>query len=388
MPAARLKRRALPPPETLPMREQSMQETAIFADLPTPADGVVHHEDLPVGAYAVPGEKRLSKEEIIAFGRAYDPQPFHVDEEAAKHSMLGTLIASGYHNCAILMRLLCDGLLNQSASQGSPGLLAVKWAHPLRPGDVLTARFRVLEKRTLASRPHIGLSRLQHELLNQNGQVAMTWDGWQFLKVRNPAPIASPGAEVAREPREGKPARPDLWAEPARERPEAEANGNFFEDRAIGETMELGSHRFEREDIFAFARAHDPQPFHLDEAAAKASIFGGLSASGWQTAANYIRCLIDHRQAMEARMRAAGIRHAAWGPSPGFENLEWIKPVLVGDTVSYRARIIDKIDLKSRPDRGLIKTLSQGRNQRGEIVFSVSSIIFAERRERFQAPAV
>lgn len=155
---------------------------------------------------------------------------------------------------------------------------------------------------------------------------------------------------------------------------------NYFEDVAIGETIELGQHLFTREEIIAFASKFDPQPFHLDDAAGKASLFGGLSASGWHTAAVFISKVVAQRQAIEAEMRRRGERVAIWGPSPGFKNLRWLTPVLVGDTVSYRMRRTGKTDLKSRPSHGLVHADNEGFNQRGEQVFAISTSILVERR--------
>lgn len=155
---------------------------------------------------------------------------------------------------------------------------------------------------------------------------------------------------------------------------------NYFEDVVLGETLELGQHHFTREDIIAFAAEFDPQPFHLDEAAGKASLFGGLSASGWHTAAVFISKVVAQRQAVEAGMRSRGQRPAIWGPSPGFKNMRWPGPVLAGDTVTYRMRRTARIDLKSRPTHGLVLADNEGFNQRGEQVFTISTSILVERR--------
>lgn len=352
--------------------------------LPTPTDGLIHHEDLLPGTYALESKKRVTKGEIITFARAYDPQPIHLDEEAAKASIVGGLCASGYHTCSMLMRLICDGFLNRSTSQGAAGIDEVKWMRPVRPDDELTVRITVGEQRIMASRPHIGVSRILWEMSNGKGEVVASWDSNQFMRVRSPASAIST-TDGARS-KATVPSTTSLWDLSARTADDpnpAELKGSYFDDRMIGEVSDLGSHTFTRDEILAFASAYDPQPFHLDEAAAKASLFGGLAASGWHTASIYIRQLVAHRQQGEARMRAAGIRPAVYGPSPGFKNLRWNKPVMVGDTISYRAKISNKIDLKSRPDRGLIFTESQGRNQKGEIVFSINSQFFAERRERY-----
>jgi acyl dehydratase len=344
-----------------------------------PEDGdKLHHEDLAVGEPYVFGRKAVTAEEIVAFGRAFDPQPMHTDPEAAKASLVGGLCASGWHTCAMMMRLLVDGILGRSASLGSPGMDEVRWRRPIRPGDVLSARYTIQEKRVLASRPEVGIAKVLVEAVDANGEVPATWLTNQLTRVRHPA--AAPVASQASKGEGGstrKPASIDLWDGPAEPGlPEVP-----FEDAVIGATVDLGSHTFTREEIVDFARRFDPQPFHLDEAAAKASLFGALCASGWHTAALFIRGIIAARETANAEALAKGVQLATYGPSPGFRDLRWFKPVFVGDTVSYRARLIEKIDLKSRPSRGLLASTVQGRNQKGEIVVSVMTQVLADRRQ-------
>jgi acyl dehydratase len=239
---------------------------------------------------------------------------------------------------------------------------------------VLSARYTVEEKRVLASRPKVGLARVLVELVDANGEVPATWITNQLTRVRHPAPV--PAAAGAK-PRPAKPPVASLWDGPA-----GVGEGDaVFEDRAVGETGDLGSHTFGREEIVDFARQFDPQPFHLDETAARASLFGALCASGWHTAAHLIRAIVVTRQRINAEARAKGALLATYGPSPGFRDLRWFKPVYVGDTVSYRSRLIEKIDLNSRPNRGLLANAVQGRNQKGEIVFAVTTLILADRRQ-------
>jgi acyl dehydratase len=338
--------------------------------------GRLYHEDIEIGRPYDCGRKIVTKEEIIAFARQFDPQPMHLDEEAAKKTLVGGLCASGFHTCVIMMRMVCDGILNRVASLGSPGVDEVRWAKPVRPGDALRATYLAEEKRTLASRPDVGVSKVQVDLVNDAGEVVAFWRTNQLTRLRNPA---RPPAQTS--PKRQKQPIASLWDAPGPVSPPPP--DAFFEDRQIGEMVDLDSHTFGRDEIIAFAREHDPQPFHLDEAAAKASLFGALSASGWHTAAHFIRGVVTSRLEANSAARARGERVAAYGPSPGFRNLNWPKPVFVGDTVSFRVRLTEKIDLKSRPDRGLLVSEAQGRNQRGEIVFAVTSQILAERREPF-----
>ena len=340
-----------------------------------PTDGILHHEDLEIGRTVTLGHRRVTRDEIVAFARAYDPQPIHIDDEAAKRSIVGGLCASGFHTCSLLMRILCDHLLVRSASLGSPGVDAVKWLKPVRPDDTLSARFSCSEKRDLASRPDVGVSRILFELLDQHGDAVMTWDSNQFMRRRQPG---APGGSQPAAPRPAPPPLVDNWS--LRDVPAPSRTGNYFEDRCVGEVYDLGAHTFERDAIIAFARDFDPQPFHLSEAAGRASLFGGLAASGWHTAAIFVRQNVAWRQTLEAQIRDAGKPVAQWGPSPGIKGIYWIKPVLAGDSIAFLGRTTEKIELKSRPNRGVIVSESQGRNQRGELVFRIGGQMFVERR--------
>ena len=124
----------------------------------------------------------------------------------------------------------------------------------------------------------------------------------------------------------------------------------WFEDIEIGGKRVLGTHTFTEEEIIAFAKRYDPQVFHIDPEAAKASMFGGLIASGWHTMALWMRhaILSRQREAEERGVKAPG------GVSPGFEDLRWLKPVRPGDTLTFTAETTGKVDLKSRPQLGLV----------------------------------
>ena len=154
----------------------------------------------------------------------------------------------------------------------------------------------------------------------------------------------------------------------------------FFEDIAMGERFELGRHTFEAEDIKAFAKLYDPQPFHVDEAAAQRSHFGALCASGWQTAAIWMRLMVEHQTREDEALRARGEPVAELGPSPGFRELKWLKPVYVGDTISYATEVIETRPSNSRPNWGLMSIRNTGTNQRGEPVISFVSTVFVQRR--------
>jgi acyl dehydratase len=140
-------------------------------------------EDFAVGSVREFGGITVSKESILRFAREFDPQPFHVDEEAAKRSPFGGLIASGWQTCALMMRMACDAFLLESSSVGSPGMDNIKWLKPVHPGDTLRVRVTVKEARVLKSRPNVGIVRNFWQVLNQDGEEVMQSEGYgMFLR--------------------------------------------------------------------------------------------------------------------------------------------------------------------------------------------------------------
>ena len=143
-------------------------------------------EDFKVGEVHQIGEKRLDKDEMIAFAKQFDPQPFHIDEDAAKRSIFGGLIASGWHTVGVVMRMTVDSYLRDSASLGSPGVDSVRWLKPVRPGDTIRATRKVVETRASKSRPDMGVVKTQWEVFNQDGELVMTMEGYGMFQRREP----------------------------------------------------------------------------------------------------------------------------------------------------------------------------------------------------------
>lgn len=156
----------------------------------------------------------------------------------------------------------------------------------------------------------------------------------------------------------------------------------FFEEIRVGDRIELGSYLFTAQDIKTFAGQHDPQPFHLDEIAAAQSHFGGLCASGWHTASVWMRKMIDYRKREAEALQSRGERAPALGPSPGFKDMRWHKPVLAGDTIHYASEVVELRDSQSRPDWGLVRLRNTGVNQHGVTIMSFVGTVFIERRGR------
>src|SRR5262245_37962944 len=140
----------------------------------------------------------------------------------------------------------------------------------------------------------------------------------------------------------------------------------FFEDVAVGQRRELGSFTFTAEAIKAFAAQFDPQRFHLDEEEGRRSLFGGLAASGWHVGSVCMKLLVADTQRRAKEALARGEEVATLGPSPGFRELRWIRPVLAGDTISFASEVASLRTSASRPAWGILEARNSGTNQRGE----------------------
>ena len=316
----------------------------------------LYYEDLETGAIVRSDTLCVTREAIIAFATQYDPQPFHLDEAAGAASLLGGLAASGWHTLGLSMRLLYDGFVRDAASMGSPGFDEVRWLRPVRPGDVLSLVITIGEKRLSASRPDRGLVVIRIETVNAAGETVMT--------QRGPVMVQKRGATQAVQHPAVLPAGPAAAAEP-----DADDNlTRFFADVQIGRETVLGSQTFSPQIIVDYARLYDPQYFHLDAEAAKQSHFGGLIASGWQTAAFWMKHYIEARRRSGELRAAAGLPVATGGPSPGFSNMKWLRPVHAGQTVTYALKTVAKRKVPM-PGWGMILTENTGRTPDGTLVF-------------------
>ena len=147
---------------------------------------MIFWEDIEVGATERFGRYEVTREEIIAFAEAYDPQPFHLSDEAAAKTHFGKLAASGWHTGAMAMRMIVDHIAPQEvASLGSPGLDDLRWLKPVHAGDILTMEGEVLDKRPMRSRPGIGLHKTRNSVFNQHGEEVMRFTSNVMTAMRD-----------------------------------------------------------------------------------------------------------------------------------------------------------------------------------------------------------
>lgn len=152
---------------------------------------MLYYEDLAIGATQSFGHYEVTRDEVLDFARKYDPQPFHLDDEAAAKTHFGRLSASGWHTCAMSMAMMVENMkANRQAGLGSPGVDNLRWMKPVYPGDVLRMETEVLEKRRSRSRPEMGIFKSRGRTLNQNDEIVLEMVSNGMIQVRDPeAPI-------------------------------------------------------------------------------------------------------------------------------------------------------------------------------------------------------
>lgn len=149
-------------------------------------DTILAYEDFQPGMEIELGTHAVTADEIRDFASRYDPQPMHLDEDAAAAGLFGALTASGWHTVSIAMRLMCDGFILKSTSQGAPGVDFVNWKRPVMVGDTLSGKCIVLSKRRSASRPGLGFVQIRGEFCNQRGELVCEMENAGIMGLRDP----------------------------------------------------------------------------------------------------------------------------------------------------------------------------------------------------------
>lgn len=148
---------------------------------------MIHYEDIEIGQHQSFGNYAVTREEVVDYAARYDPQPFHLDDDAAAKTYFGRLSASGWHTCAMTMRMLVDNMSTvQQAGLGSPGIDNLRWVKPVYPGDTLRCETEVVEKRRSKSRPDMGLFKSRCRTFNQDGELVLEMVSNGLIRVRDP----------------------------------------------------------------------------------------------------------------------------------------------------------------------------------------------------------
>lgn len=326
----------------------------------------LYFEDFRPGDVSTFGSTLVERDAMVAFARAFDPQPFHLDEALARDTFVGRLIASGWYTAGLQMRMLCDAWMLRADALGSPGVDNLRWLKPVVAGDRLSVRQHILETKLSRSRPGMGLVLYRFDTLNGDGETVMEQTNWVMLAHRG-ADVSAHGAGARSAPPSRSAAVDGVEGAAG---PLDPPSAWHFDDLVVGQHEDLGVQVVTAEEIIRFARDFDPQPFHVDAVAAEASAFGGLAASGWHTAALWMRSFVAHRAAIAARAAAAGVAAPRYGSSPGFKNLRWLRPVRPGDRIRFATNLVEKRLSASRPGWGITTSHNTGHDQNGDLVFA------------------
>ena len=191
-------------------------------------------EDFPPGHFGSYGPRHVTREEMLAFAAEFDPQPMHLDEEAARRSMLKGLSGSGWHLCSIMMRMMFDGYIGRTASLGSPGVNEMKWLAPFRPGDDLMLDVDVVEARVSRSRPETGIVTFKCSVRNAAGQVLAEMISPIIVKRREAAAAGRPSCVSSKTSRSGSGVNSDRSPSPpkkSRNSPRSSIRSAFISTR-------------------------------------------------------------------------------------------------------------------------------------------------------------
>ncbi|MCB1549332.1 MAG: hypothetical protein KDJ41_16100 [Hyphomicrobiaceae bacterium] len=321
-------------------------------------------EDFVNGQVFQLGTRRVSREAIKEYAREFDPQPFHMDEQAAATTLLKGLAASGWHTASLLMRLFSDGVLAHTRYAGLLGVEEIRWLLPVRPDDVLTGRAICLGPRMeMLGRDH-GVIDMRCEAFNGAGQRLLWWHGHAAFHRRHGS-----------DPQIAAWTEPDIGRRVARN--PVRHGVKYFEDVEIGDEIALGTGRFGDDEIAYFHREFDPYHSHPVVAAGRSEC-----ASGWHVASMWMQKLTQYYAEETARLKANGRPVPALGPSPGIRRLFWHRPVCLGDSIAFTTWAERKLELPAPTGWGLLVGGAEARNQRGEIVMSFAAHLLLERRDR------
>lgn len=312
---------------------------------------LLHFEDFPVGKTFEFGSFTLAEAQLKAYGEAFDPRPAHDGPGALPSGVRPS--ASPWQLCALLMRLNYDGWMFQTAARGAPGVDEVRWLRAVHPGDVVTGRYTVLNARVSQSKPGLGLVQYHYELLGRDRAPVLSQTNYVMVARRHLGAVTRATAMT-----ELRPSSKNATALPT-------------ENGKPGRTIDLGTAEFTAESILAFARIYDPQPFHVDETAAKTGPFGALTASGWHTAASWMRAYMQ-------TLRRGG----AALPTPekflSATNLRWLRPVYAGDRIAFDFTPLDVA--QSAAGEMVVTSRNSGVNQDAIKVYEfTATMMIAER---------
>lgn len=314
------------------------------------------------------GRIRMSQDEIVAFAKVYDPQPVHIDDDAARKTLLGGLVASGWHTCTVIMELLQTAMASRVPEMAVAGAEEIVWMKPVRPGDTLQGFV------TWTTSPPCTCGTVARkakvEVHNQAGAVVMRWS----LDCTFPVgPSNHDAASQSCTLRRGRAAR-------VTRHPRSNAI-RYFDEVMPGDEIELGDYTFADEDVAAFQSRYCPrsdteQSGNLD---ARPPGTSRQVVPPWQITAAWMQCMVRYYERESARLADLGRTAPLLGPAAGVRHLRWHAPIMSGETITFRGWAERKLEIASQPKWGLLVVGAEGVNMAGDTVVSFYPQMLLER---------
>lgn len=313
-------------------------------------------EDIEDGETLPLGNATMSREEIVAFASEFDPQPFHLDDEAARGTLLGGQAASGWHTCVVVMDLVEKAMHEHALALQAPGAEEIRWRKPVRPDDILTGHVVLSSKSKCACSSSSGSCSAAIEVFNQCAELVVSWRMDCIIPRREPATSATPQACPLRSER------------PARvHRVNGDQAIRFFDDVAPGDEIALGAYAFTPDCIGSFrARYGAALSGRIGFATDVCTGF----AHDWHVVSAWMHCIVRYYRLQSEQLRREGKPVPLLGPAAGVKHLRWHAPVRAGEVISFTTWAERKLDIASHGDWGLLIAGAEGVNANGEIVVS------------------
>ena len=299
---------------------------------------------------------------MLAFAAAFDPQPAHLDEEAARATPLRGLSASGWHTCALVAHHLETILADEANYLGTASVDELRWLRPVRHNDKLVAELERGSSVPCICEPAWSRCPAQVVVRNGLGEAVVRWSG-QMLFGRPPHDRTAGPRRPTSRCEVGRPRRTKVAARPG------DHFIRYFEDVACGDEAELGSYTFDPRKVRLFERI----------VCAKPRLHAQGHVDDWNVVAACMRRIVDYYQRQAARLAAARHPIPLLGPATGVKWLRWPAPVSIGDQINFRGWVEHKINVVGTGRWGLLVAGAEGRNRRGELVVSFYPQFLLER---------
>ncbi|MGE8943937.1 MaoC/PaaZ C-terminal domain-containing protein [Leptospira interrogans] len=325
-------------------------------------------EGLGTGTTLELGRLTFTREEIVSFAAEFDGQPFHLDDDAARHTLLGGLSASGWHTCITIANLLSRAVARQSIDVEIAGVGEVIWLKPVRPEDEIFVKVTWGEKPACVCGGGLLACAAMIEACNGRGERVLRWQADCIFRRCNEVQQSN---EANCSLRRGHRSR-------ANRRSKIDFI-KFFDDIAEGDTIELGEYVFTGDRIADFRRQYFPGGLPEERCERTISGCAAPTAAGWHVAAAWMHCIVRYYGWQSERLRRLGRPVPLLGPAAGIRHLRWHAPVRAGTVISFRAWAERKLEISSHPDWGLLVVGAEGLDSRRKPVVSFYPLMLLQR---------